>query len=497
MPAVMNWQIETLNLRSWRPGTESLAGQRLIFSCVALLSALAAAGLTFPLLNLPYHFELDWNEGWNAYWSDTAIRGEMLYPARDAAVTNNYPPVSFYFLGALGRLFGDTVVAGRCLSLVSVLIIATNIGVWLRLSGIAPAICLFAATIFLCLIAIVAPHYLGMNDPQWLGHAFMTTALTLLWRSPDRTGTIVVAGLLMLAGGWIKHLLIPLPLVTTMWMMNRSHRHGRVWISTLLGGTTILFAAAWVFYGDSFFTSLFGSPRHYSVIRIASQAGDLLPLVPVALALLFARVSERGDPATFAFSYLIAAIAISLLASGGAGIDKNRLFDAIIALSLIAGLVCGRNAASPRSPVSPPKWMGQARIAVITGVLVLQMIPALATARRDQEAVADRAVALTRDIALLQTLDVSRAICDTPALCYWAEAPFLLDTFNFGQKLRTASLPVEACTEQMRQQVYSVIVVEDLYTVSRRLTAACNEAILRYYQPATLPSDRVFLVPRP
>jgi len=48
---------------------------------------------------------LDPNEGWNAYFADAAIHGGVLYPAADALITNNYPPLSFYLVGAAGLLW--------------------------------------------------------------------------------------------------------------------------------------------------------------------------------------------------------------------------------------------------------------------------------------------------------------------------------------------------------------------------------------------------------
>src|ERR1700742_3158346 len=65
-----------------------------------------------------------YNEGWNAYWAQVAWHGGCLYPALDSPVSNNYPPLSFYIVGALGSLLGNNIFAGRLLALISLLTVA-------------------------------------------------------------------------------------------------------------------------------------------------------------------------------------------------------------------------------------------------------------------------------------------------------------------------------------------------------------------------------------
>jgi uncharacterized membrane protein len=50
-----------------------------------------------------------------------------LYPSHDKLITNNYPPLSFYIVGALGWLIGDMVLAGRLLSLGAVAVTAVAV----------------------------------------------------------------------------------------------------------------------------------------------------------------------------------------------------------------------------------------------------------------------------------------------------------------------------------------------------------------------------------
>jgi len=71
----------------------------------ALLVALL---LLEPLLMIPLHVPLNYNEGWNAYFAARAVgvAAGPLYPA-DGLAFNNYPPLSFYAVGALGDATGS------------------------------------------------------------------------------------------------------------------------------------------------------------------------------------------------------------------------------------------------------------------------------------------------------------------------------------------------------------------------------------------------------
>lgn len=48
--------------------------------------------------------EIENNEGWNAYFADAAMGKMPLYPSASQLITNNYPPLSFYIVGSIGRL---------------------------------------------------------------------------------------------------------------------------------------------------------------------------------------------------------------------------------------------------------------------------------------------------------------------------------------------------------------------------------------------------------
>ena len=85
------------------------------------IAALAALFVVWPVWRAFFPLEIWGNEGWNAYHADQAMRGTGLYPPPDGLTANNYPPLSYYLIGWLGRAFGDPLYVGRALSLLATL----------------------------------------------------------------------------------------------------------------------------------------------------------------------------------------------------------------------------------------------------------------------------------------------------------------------------------------------------------------------------------------
>jgi hypothetical protein len=191
--------------RRWATIATSLA-----WGAIALLAAAWLSATVAPAYALFRWIPNGYNEGWNAYWAQVAWKGGPLYPAVDSPVSNNYPPVSFYIVGGLGRLLGDNIFAGRLLALVSLIVIALALFAWLRINSVSRAVAAFGAVLFLAAFAQYAPAYIAMNDPQLLAHAFVMTSVVLMWRYKFSRNALVTAAVLMIVAGLVKHLLIAL-----------------------------------------------------------------------------------------------------------------------------------------------------------------------------------------------------------------------------------------------------------------------------------------------
>jgi hypothetical protein len=91
---------------------------------IVAFCVIAAWFFAWPVYRTFLNIDINWNEGWNAYWADAAMGRMPLYPSPNQLITNNYPPLSFYIVGAFALLIGDPILGGRLLSLLAVIMIA-------------------------------------------------------------------------------------------------------------------------------------------------------------------------------------------------------------------------------------------------------------------------------------------------------------------------------------------------------------------------------------
>jgi len=144
----------------------------LLFSAIAASLTLGClAGLWRVTAVLGLRVPLDPNEGWNAYHAAAAMAGQGPYPAASSFMTDNYPPLSFYVVGALGKVFGDNIVAGRILSLLSFAVVAGGIAALARRFGCNLREAAFASLLFAgfgLAVAASSKNIEEINYPQYL-----------------------------------------------------------------------------------------------------------------------------------------------------------------------------------------------------------------------------------------------------------------------------------------------------------------------------------------
>jgi hypothetical protein len=461
------------------------------------------SGLAEPLLMLRRWIPLDPNEGWNAFFSKIAMAGGDLYPAGASLITNNYPPLSFYVVGLGGLVTGDNIFAGRIVALISMLVVAGNLYCWLRAAGAAVRIALLGAATFLAFAVTYGQAYVAMDDPQWLAHALMTTGLVVLWRGRASTRAIVVARALMVAAGLTKHILIPIPIAVTFYLMRRSRRDFITWMVSSGILLTMACLLLWSAYGAAFFDSLRTArvySLHHSWVATATALKCLAPIVGLSLLLCAA---ERSERAAFIAAYLVAAAAIGALASGGAGVDVNAFFDLIIAASLGAALAIEMlwSGRLPERIVA-----GDSKLGLGLGPIALVLLATCSAAYAATKL--PGAVASVRNLDSLEKTSLSyisqirsrgqgHAVCEMVGLCYWANNSFTVDLYIYGQKLETGVLAPASCQSVFRNPGAPLI---QLQSVDRRgielLPEACGRVISENYRPIAASELGVLLVPR-
>jgi hypothetical protein len=436
-------------------------------------------------------FPLDFNEGWNAAHAALAFGAGPLYPAPGGLTGNNYPPLSFYVVGGVGRIVGDPIMAGRIIALLAVLGVAASIFVAIRRcsnpAGAAPAI---GALLFLGFNATLFRPYLAMNDPQWLGHVIMMAGfLCLIPGRADLTPDdryVVAAALLMMIGGMVKHNLLALPLAATIWLALHHRRALAIWLTS---GTIALLLAAVVWYqafGIDIFLNVFASDRQFSWGRALHKGFPILaafaPLIIVSAKLIsVGRSDDRLD------LFLLAAVIALLLGffqRGGAGVDKNAHFEALISLCIAAGISLARYGfGSDR----------QRSLALLLLPLLVLLPKAVAADARDFTSRHRN----ERMWAALETRIASTpgaVACELPAACFKAGKAYDIDFFLYGEHVLVHH-DDSALLRAIAEHRFAAVQLEPAAAQSRKLDPL-PATFERYYRPVFIDEDgRRLLVP--
>ncbi len=398
--------------------------EAIVLAVLAIPLGVALAALAW---RSTLHIPINYNEGCNAYFVSAVLAGGPLYFPPDALLTNNYPPLSFYLLAPLASLLGDAVFAGRLVA-------------WLAFAAVTALIVaipyrhnrdllasLFGGMVFAAYMAINYDIYVGMNDPQMLAHAIML--LGLFVAIGPRNGNAVAAAVLMAAGLFVKHNIVALPAALALWLAVYDRRAAARFVATGILAGGIGLACCRLAFGPEFLTSL-NAPRRYLPTRGWRHAVEwLFPMqLPILLAMLGA-VLDRGNRATTLFAfYLLIAIVLACLLTGGDGVNFNLMFEVVIAFSLAAGQLLARL----RQQRSLRGW-------AIGAYAFAALLNAALVGTKDEFLLRPWIAAMhAREAATAATIQVlaahpGPAICETPILCYWAHKQLELDAFNFGQ----------------------------------------------------------------
>jgi hypothetical protein len=442
---------------------------RAMQGALALLAAIVAALLWRVWAGLPLRFTYDPNEGWNAYHAASAMAGGPLYPA--GYFVNNYPPLSFYVVGPLGRIFGDAVIAGRVLSLLSFLFVGWGIFAAARKMGAMRDAAFFAALVFAASL-LGFTDYVAMNDPQLFAHALAVAGFLLVLEADRSPRRMAAAALLFALAFFVKHNVIAMAAASALWLLRNDKRAG---VRLIAVGAALGLAGLILFrlvYGVNLL-AVVATARRYSLV----QAGDaivawlqLAGVLALAAMLLWRR---RCNPfVRLCALYAAFGIGLGVYFIGGAGVDPNAMFDADIALCLCAALTLSE----------PTARRG--------AVAFLMLVPVLWGAwesggerwlARDYwlHPSASLAVASERDIAFIAARK-GPALCALPSFCYWAGKPADVDVFNIGEAVATGARGDGELVRRIDERRYAVIQLDA--DVPAPLGKRVHAAMLAHYR---------------
>jgi hypothetical protein len=236
-------------------------------------------------LTLGRHLPLNFNEGWNAYHTADVAAVRPLYPDPAGLFFNNYPPLSFLLIAPIGRALGDQLLAGRVIAMAS-------FAAWIALLAVAArrlrcswTNALFGAVVLAIHMFVFSDFYVGVNDPQMLGHAVQALGLVVVLADTRSTGRLLAAAALFSAGVLIKTNLIALPLAVAIWLLATDR--SSAWRLIAFGAASGILGAATCLavFGPEFIAQVL-SPRGLVPAKAAMMAWQWVARMALPLGVI-------------------------------------------------------------------------------------------------------------------------------------------------------------------------------------------------------------------
>lgn len=321
----------------------ALKPQYRTFVYLALLSLAAAYFLAWPIWRAQFLIEIWPTEAWNGYFQDAAAAGLPIYPAPDGLVGNNYPPLSFYAIGLLGKALGiDNLFVGRAVSLIALLAVAIEIFLSVRVLVGGRAGAAVGALWYLAMMARNQTTYVGANDPQLAGEAIMAAALVwFLWRCRAGQSPVPALLLMVVAGLW-KHNIVAIPFFAITWLFVSRSRYAVRGTVISAAACVIGIGACVVVFGADFLPNLIAN-RQYALSNVIGNIGHLQ--WPALALLIWAgwAVDNRTSNAAKVTALLVGfGLSACILQWFGHGVSGNAEFDLFLALGIGVGVAFTR-----------------------------------------------------------------------------------------------------------------------------------------------------------
>lgn len=440
-----------------QPGTDLFTRRVSILTvCLVVITLLSAL---WPIYRAFLNIEIDVNEGWNAYYADAAMGRMPLYPSHDQLITNNYPPLSFYIVGAFGRLIGDPVLAGRLLSLGAVVVIAFGVGCSIKRLGGDEAAAGIGALFFMATMCRFFTGYVGMNDPHLLAQAVMTVGFVAFLRAMERNRNYATPILLMVVAGFIKHDIVVMPLTAMVWL--GMHRPRQMFKSGILASCSIIlgFAICFAIFGSDFWSNLM-SPRVFLWKQAVGAAGHLQWVAVGLVAWIYVGITRKSDPAIQLCNLLnILGLLMFFVQKAGDGVAYNAQFELVFGLSIALGLAFAQASFLPLARHHSPDAL---RFILLLAICIrllasarLEPLKLLADPGFHAE-IANRETAMSATITRIKSIH-GDVLCASTLACYRAGKPFIIDSFNVRERILTGHLPPDTISKLIASGKLTVV----------------------------------------
>jgi hypothetical protein len=442
-------------LQSRAQATEKLsAGAHIVVArnaiYVAVFGLLAAYFLAWPVWRSQFLIEIWLTEGWNAYFQDAAAVGGRLYPEASSLTVNNYPPLSFYFVGLLGQILGDNLFVGRGVSLAGLMAVAVEIFLCARMVSGGRAGPMIGALWYVAIMAHNSSIYVGANDPQLAGEAIMGAGLVFML-ARDRAGkSATPALLLMVVGGFWKHNMIGIPLTAVAWLfLNHGKQAIRpVAVSAIAAAAGLIVCGA--IFGREFFENLLAE-RKYGLGHVVANIGHLQWSAPAFIIWAIWASTNRSAAARFTKLHVSISLFACLLQWLGDAVFGNAEFDLILALGIATGVTFEgiESTAFTRRSIAQAAMVAVLAVRLVASARQepMRMLvdphfrSGIYALERSVRADADRVADLPGDV-----------YCTNKIVCRLAGKPFVADDFKVEQMTATRAIAQAQLDQILRSQ---------------------------------------------
>lgn len=421
--------------------------RKINFGLIFLLAVSSLLAFFWPCYRAFLPIMINTNEGWNAFFADAAMGKMPLYPSLDQLITNNYPPLSFYLVGSLGKVLGDPIFAGRILSLLAVLTITFFIGKVIEQLGGGFKAAIIGGAYFLGTMSLSFRWYVGVNDPQLLAEAIMIIGFFLFLKAIEKDTGYFLPIFIMILAGFFKHNIITFPCSAMLGLIVRK-RWRIFFFSALFAGVIVAtgLACCYACYGIDFFYN-FLTPRSWIPGKAIAALCDLKSLFLGIMFWLFVALQEREKTSIqWMTLMMLLALLVGFLQRLGSGVFVNAQFDLVIVISIGMG-VGFQFLMNQKKELPQSLWL-----LFFIGTFLAspnfdsfsQIFSSAGRAQIEQE---KKEMNRLIDEVKNSPVDV---FCET-YITYRAGKPFVVDAFNVQERIKAHQLPADAVDRLIRE----------------------------------------------
>jgi hypothetical protein len=197
----------------------------------------------------------------------------------------------------------------------------------------------------------------------------------------------------------------------------------------------------YVAYGSDFFVSVFAAPRLYDLQRLPGGIKWLITplLLFIGVSIAFSVATHTNIYTRLVGLYVFFSGIWGIFILGGEGVDRNAMFDLIIAVTAATGLAVQYVNQGADRKLSRPSTEVTA-ILVLSLPLLIMVPDRISTLKDFIETMKEQEALTIQDVAYIAAQD-GPVMCTNLAYCYWAGKNFEVDLSNLRRKLRTGILP--------------------------------------------------------